>query len=545
MTYNLLLVQRCANRRLEELEDEAASDVVPGNITNPGPNHGLTPPILEPHSPETSKTSTVKSNYIGTSNVATEKALPSLGSVNERRTSILINQRVFEVGEDSTAPNWTPTKGINLHRAAVRSDALLQRWTDRAHPKSPTAPEHANQTILESSESEPDRASYISWDSEPASLDMTNVELAKAKALLQEAIKEQQVLKEEARRAWEELGRREAEERQRATNLGREREELSLGEEGRQRAINFRSRVRTFVGGTKVVPAGRAKDPITDNVDNDTKLLSLDEVTRRVASDQQPSDKSMWVWDNTREEILKVEDQVRGELPTHDYASSATRAPESFQRQIGQPKSRDPNDSHIKVPKIHQTTSPRSRTEIFPEKRLTSDIPVSAEQTSAMASETQNVQMSGSNFPHAFERWETLSSHWEGLTSYWVRRLEENSDHLKEKPIAEQMGRQITDLSAAGANLFHAVVELQRLRASSERKFQRWFSETKLEQERARAERDERANALATAQRDRIKAENLVEEMRRNQLRFESGVSRESNLQGNLLWQPPEKTKHG
>ena len=33
--------------------------------------------------------------------------------------------------------------------------------------------------------------------------------------------------------------------------------------------------------------------------------------------------------------------------------------------------------------------------------------------------------------------------------------------------------------------MFHAVVELQRLRASSERKFQRWFFETRAEQERA------------------------------------------------------------
>ena len=42
----------------------------------------------------------------------------------------------------------------------------------------------------------------------------------------------------------------------------------------------------------------------------------------------------------------------------------------------------------------------------------------------------------------------------------------------------------MTDLSSAGANLFHAVVELQRLRASSERKFQRWFYETRSDLER-------------------------------------------------------------
>lgn len=91
-----------------------------------------------------------------------------------------------------------------------------------------------------------------------------------------------------------------------------------------------------------------------------------------------------------------------------------------------------------------------------------------------------------SSFPHAFERWETLSSHWEGLTSFWIHRLEQNKDDLDREPLNQQMARQVTDLSAAGANLFHAVVELQRLRASSERKFQRWFFETRAEQERFR-----------------------------------------------------------
>ena len=91
-----------------------------------------------------------------------------------------------------------------------------------------------------------------------------------------------------------------------------------------------------------------------------------------------------------------------------------------------------------------------------------------------------------SSFPHAFERWETISSHWEGLTSFWIRRLEQNKEDLDRDPVNQQMARQVTDLSAAGANLFHAVVELQKLRASSERKFQRWFFETRAEQERFR-----------------------------------------------------------
>ncbi|KAL3487141.1 hypothetical protein BJX62DRAFT_10122 [Aspergillus germanicus] len=132
-------------------------------------------------------------------------------------------------------------------------------------------------------------------------------------------------------------------------------------------------------------------------------------------------------------------------------------------------------------------------------------------------------------FPHAFERWETLSSHWEGLTSYWIRKLEQNNEALERDPVSQQMARQVTDLSAAGANLFHAVVELQRLRASSERKFQRWFFDTRAEQERAkelqaelerqirteRQARAEAANSLQKADSDKTRIEELLREMRR------------------------------
>ncbi|RDL36104.1 Uncharacterized protein BP5553_06716 [Venustampulla echinocandica] len=134
-----------------------------------------------------------------------------------------------------------------------------------------------------------------------------------------------------------------------------------------------------------------------------------------------------------------------------------------------------------------------------------------------------------SSFPHAFERWETLSAHWEGLTSFWIRRLEENSNETSRDPLSQQLSRQVTDLSAAGANLFHAVVELQRLRASSERKFQRWFFETRAEQERAQEiqamteasleqERRERAAAIADAvskERERSSADKQLAEMKR------------------------------
>ncbi|GKT96388.1 hypothetical protein Ct61P_14238 [Colletotrichum tofieldiae] len=112
------------------------------------------------------------------------------------------------------------------------------------------------------------------------------------------------------------------------------------------------------------------------------------------------------------------------------------------------------------------------------------------------------------SFPHAFERWETLSAHWEGLTSFWIRRLEQNNQDIERDPVNQALSRQVTDLTAAGANLFHAVVELQRLRASSERKFQRWFFETRAELERA-----QEVNAMleAALEEERRARENAVQ----------------------------------
>ncbi|KAK2075178.1 hypothetical protein P8C59_009325 [Phyllachora maydis] len=82
------------------------------------------------------------------------------------------------------------------------------------------------------------------------------------------------------------------------------------------------------------------------------------------------------------------------------------------------------------------------------------------------------------------------------MTSFWIRKLQENTDDLERNPVSAQLSRQVGDLSAAGANLFHAVVELQRLRASSERKFQRWFYDTRSEMERLRESNGMMASAL-------------------------------------------------
>ncbi|KAI1211827.1 uncharacterized protein F4807DRAFT_450556 [Annulohypoxylon truncatum] len=119
------------------------------------------------------------------------------------------------------------------------------------------------------------------------------------------------------------------------------------------------------------------------------------------------------------------------------------------------------------------------------------------------------------SFPHAFERWETLSAHWEGLTSFWIRRLEQNAQEINQDPVSAQLSRQVTDLSSAGANLFHAVVELQRLRASSERKFQRWFFDTRADIERSQEVTGMLEAALEEERRTRADA--IREALERNQ----------------------------
>ena len=137
-----------------------------------------------------------------------------------------------------------------------------------------------------------------------------------------------------------------------------------------------------------------------------------------------------------------------------------------------------------------------------------------------------------SSFPHAFERWETLSSRWEGLTSYWIRKLESNP---QKADINQEMARQITDLAAAGANLFHAVVELQRLRASSERKFQRWFFETRANQEEAQEKLASLQRALdqerqRSAQLENARVETRAPDPNRNYERLLAEYKRELQI---------------
>ena len=98
----------------------------------------------------------------------------------------------------------------------------------------------------------------------------------------------------------------------------------------------------------------------------------------------------------------------------------------------------------------------------------------------------EQTQQTQNKFPHAFERWERLSVYWEQLTRSWIRKIQESTEEAQHEttPLTVKLSRQVTDLHIMSRNLFDAMVEFQRLRASSERKFQRWFFETRAELER-------------------------------------------------------------
>ncbi|ETI27589.1 hypothetical protein G647_00038 [Cladophialophora carrionii CBS 160.54] len=254
--------------------------------------------------------------------------------------------------------------------------------------------------------------------------------------------------------------------------------------------------------------------------------------------------------DSTRRPPVRVPGQPGQPAQTYDIGGPPV-APSSARRQENIPPTQAATRNPGRPPQAVPTdprlpaTTDRNRTEAYEQL----NIPAPAKPTEARAAQQpqsqsraqpppQPAQQPGaqavgaagrSRFPNAFERWEDLSAHWEGIVSSFIHRMEENANELAGKPIDRQMARQIDDLSRAGANLFHAVVELQRLRASSERKFQRWFFETRHEQEQAqerqaqlenqlRAEREARtvsSSSIEQVRAEKTKAEELVREMRR------------------------------
>ena len=276
------------------------------------------------------------------------------------------------------------------------------------------------------------------------------------------------------------------------------------------------------------VPSGTkqaTRDPASQGYD-DGKGIRVSNGNSRVVppSSQQPSTYPMGTGRDKLSTMVPTVEPLnvpsartrpRSSSTTQPKAAPQTQAPRATSSTYGQQQTTRPRRSST-------ATAQNSQTRIDP------SIAPSAAQPQPPQEGTSGPQPRSqvSSFPHAFERWETLSSQWEGLTSYWIRRLQQNTDDLNREPLNQQLARQVTDLSAAGANLFHAVVELQRLRASSERKFQRWFFDTREQQETARETQAKLERDLNTERRAREKAiADLVKSQQDNRTAVQSRFS--------------------
>jgi hypothetical protein len=293
--------------------------------------------------------------------------------------------------------------------------------------------------------------------------------------------------KAESERRQRELAEEERRRLQREENIGQDRRVVAAGvvPEGSSRRRSSGARRQ---GGEPSSDTGERR-PADRESDSSTRANAISSMRPPT---NVPSGSRTEKTSNTAEVILADESSIPQPRSRPRGATLSTGQP--------RPVETKPRQTPRVVSAAAATTNPRETSREYKNASLNATAGTSQpqvdrqEQASGAQSQPAQDPLGGaqtrsantSSFPHAFERWETLSSHWEGLTSFWIRRLEQNKEDLDGNTINQQMARQVTDLSAAGANLFHAVVELQRLRASSERKFQRWFIETRAEQERFR-----------------------------------------------------------
>jgi hypothetical protein len=253
-------------------------------------------------------------------------------------------------------------------------------------------------------------------------------------------------------------------------------------------------------GSGRSVPSIRTpRDIMADRLAREARREA--EASRQREGEQRSSDSER------RRAAAAAMERMAGPVPTSSSARISEDSPGDFpSRQRSHSQSAQQAKSHPMSG--HRRSQTGARVSSAPDPPLSTQVNDFGYEDGVPESGTR------SSFPHAFERWENLSSHWEGLTSYWLRKIEGNTEEIRGIiPSASAMQRQIQDLSAAGANLFHALVELQRLRASSERKFKRWFNDTKGEQEKSQETRADLQGQINTERRLKEEYERKVEKI--------------------------------
>ena len=173
MTHNLFLAQQSANHRLEELEDQAINE-----SSSEVDSNSSTDLLLPPSVPSSS--ANAASLRRGNRSSAMIDAIiyegsPTSASLETKRTSVLLNQCLFE-GDHSFEPIMRKSLWpLDRHQSLLHSDYLLRRWTEQID----VVPRHEHDLNLQPAQEqllfEPTPKSYLSSSSEPDS--KVNVEI--------------------------------------------------------------------------------------------------------------------------------------------------------------------------------------------------------------------------------------------------------------------------------------------------------------------------------------------------------------------------------
>lgn len=143
MTHSLFLAQQSANHRLEELEDRAINEDTAGEDSTVSPS-SLPPSPPSPLSLGTSVRHRRNRSSAMIDAVVYPASIISTSSADQR-TSVLLNECVFETDRSFTTVGRGAPRTFDQRQSIVYSEALLRRWTKQLGSTPAADPDVADQ----------------------------------------------------------------------------------------------------------------------------------------------------------------------------------------------------------------------------------------------------------------------------------------------------------------------------------------------------------------------------------------------------------------
>jgi Ras association (RalGDS/AF-6) domain len=129
MTHSLLLAQQSANHRLEELEDRAMNEETAGD-DGTLPTDFLEPSPIPPSMSDIPAHHKRNRSSVMVDSVVYPASITS-NSTEDKRTSTLLNECIFETDRSFNSPRDGPLRPLDHRQSIVYSEALLRRWTTK------------------------------------------------------------------------------------------------------------------------------------------------------------------------------------------------------------------------------------------------------------------------------------------------------------------------------------------------------------------------------------------------------------------------------